>query len=140
MNYFQILSQNLKQAKEVETMDPQISGTLSEWMYWYIQTDKRGHFLLKFRFIHLHICTRKKIYLSYFPPVKTVKEVICSPLICIGFHCWLHAWCPGNPYSFFFVVSPITVKTSIFKRKRQLIFPFGSHQTFSTSCKTLFRK
>lgn len=140
MNYFQILSQNLKQAKEVG--DNGLSKYLAHYQNGCTGTykHKRGHFLLKFRFIHLHICTWKKIYLSYFPPVKTVKEVICSPLICIGFHCWLHAWCPGNPYSFFFVVSPITVKTSIFKRKRQLIFPFGSHQTFSTSCKTLFRK
>lgn len=56
---------------------------------------------------------QERKYLSYFSPVKTVKEVVCSPLVCIGFHCWLHAGCPGNPYTFFFVVSPISVKSII---------------------------
>lgn len=92
----------------------QTSDTLLEQTYFYILTSKGSFNDYKYSYI-LHM---EKIYLSYFPPVQTVKEVICSPLICIGFHCGLHAWCSGNPHSFFFVVSPITVKTSIFKRER----------------------
>lgn len=49
-------------------------------------------------------------YLGYFPPVKTIKKVVGTPLIGVGFQCRLHARRPCYPNPLLFVVPPVPVK------------------------------
>lgn len=49
-------------------------------------------------------------YLGNFPPVKTIKEVVGSPLVGVGLECGLHARCSCYPNPLLFVVPPIPVK------------------------------
>lgn len=65
-----------------------------------------------------HLCPYSaygKLYLSYFPPVETVEEVVGAPLIRVGLHGGLHARGPGDPDPLLLVVPPVTVKTLMFK-------------------------
>ena len=49
-------------------------------------------------------------YLGYFPPVKTIKKVVRSPLVGVGLQCRLHAGRPRYPNPLLFVVPPVPVK------------------------------
>lgn len=53
---------------------------------------------------------RTECYLGYFPPVKTIKEVVGAPLIGVSFQCGFHARCPGYPDALLFVIPPVPVK------------------------------
>lgn len=51
-------------------------------------------------------------YLGYFPPVETIKEVVGSPLVGVGFQCGLHAGGPGDPDTLLFVIPPVPVEAA----------------------------
>lgn len=69
-----------------------------------------------FKIIALILKTKKikfdniNSYLGYFPPVKTIKKVVGTPLIGVSLQCRLHTRCPSYPNPFLFVVPPVPVK------------------------------
>lgn len=62
-------------------------------------------------------------YLSYLPPIKTVKEIVCPSLISVGLESGLHAWCSCNPHPLLLMVPPVSVKA--LTEKKFSTFPFG---------------
>lgn len=62
--------------------------------------------------------TKPNAHLGYFPPVKTIKEVVGSPLVGVGLQCGLHARRPRDPNPLLLVVPPVPVKAGKQKDER----------------------
>lgn len=73
------------------------------------QTSRRLHSITIQQMLLLN---DNKFYLSNLPPVKTIKEVVCPPLISVGLQSGLHARCSCNPHSLLFMVPPVSVKAA----------------------------